>query len=505
MEVNRSARTKRNIISGLLNRILTLFLPFVIRTIIIQKLGAEYLGLSGLFTAILQVLNMAELGFSNAVVFSLYKPMAEKNTEEICALMSFYRRVYFVVGFAIAFAGLILLPWLPKLISGSYPSDINIYILYIIYLVNTVISYLAFAYKNVLLSADQHQNILNNIDSILCICRYGIQIVVLLALKNYYAYIIWNLVFTIINNLLVDRITRKKYPEYVCYGNISNEKKKEISKQIKGLAIGKIASVARNSFDSIVLSAFCGLIDVAIYSNYYYIYSAIGGFLSILITSLTGSVGNSIATESVDKNYYDFKRFHHVFCMIVGICTMCFVSLYQPFMRLWVGEGLLAPMMVMILFCIYFYISQLGQVRAMYASAAGIWWEFRFLQIGEMIGNLILNFGLGYLWGMKGILIATIITVFIFSIVGISQITFKTYFKKSTFEFWTDNIIYFLIVILGSFISFKFCENFPENWAYLLVRLVVCIVVGAMINGIMTYSIKKYREYFASVIQNIFK
>lgn len=505
MITERTIRTKHNFMSGFLNRVLTLFLPFIIRTIIIQKLGAEYLGLSGLFTAILQVLNMTELGFSNAVVFSLYKPIAEKNIDEICGLLSFYKRVYLIIGIVISAVGIAIIPILPRFISGNYPNDINIYILYIIYLGNTVVSYFAFAYKNVLLVADQHQNIVSNIDSVLCVCRYGIQIMMLLLWKNYYAYIIWNLAFTIINNLGVNYITKRIYPEYICRGDISVTKKKEISRQIKGLAIGKFSSVARNSFDSIVLSVFCGLIDVAIYSNYYYIYSAIGGFLSVLITSLTASVGNSIAVESVEKNYYDFKRFNHVFSFLISICTVCFVILYQPFMVLWVGSELMASTAIMLLFCVYFYISQMGQVRAMYASAAGIWWEFRYLEIFEMISNLTLNIVLGYVWGMKGILIATIITVFLFSIIGISEVTFKTYFKKNTAEFWKDNIVYIGSTVISAGFGYKVCEKFSNEWPYLFLRMFIGITIAIIVNMIVTMGNKKYTNYFISVLSNIKK
>lgn len=503
---NRSVRTKKNILSGFINKLITLFLPFLIRTIIIKKLGAEYLGLSSLFTSILQVLNMAELGFSSAIVFSLYKPMAEKNTAEICALLHYYKNIYKVVGIVISVVGCILIPFLPNLINGSYPSDIDLYVLYIIFLANTSVSYFAFAYKSVLLTADQHQNIISNIDTILCILRYGIQIAMLIIISNYYAYIIWNLIFTVANNIIVAVITNNKYPEYICKGEISKDKKNEITKQIKGLAIGKVSLVARNSLDSIVLSMFCGLVDVAIYSNYYYIYSAIGGFLSVIVAALTGSVGNSIATESVEKNYYDCQRFSFFFSGIISVCTVCLFGLYQPFMKIWVGEQYVASGTVMILFCVYFYISQIGQIRGIYASAAGIWWEFRWAELCEMLGNLLLNFLLGYFWGMKGILIATIITVTIFSLIWITDVTFKEYFKRNTVDYWKDNAIYFVMTDVAIFIVwhlFKYVRT--TGIVDLFVRLLICVATGIGVYGILIMISGKYRRYFISVVENTLK
>ena len=228
MAKSRTFYVKRNMGTGIVNRIITLGLPFIIRTIIIRTLGAEYLGLSSLFSSILQVLNMAELGFSSAVVFSLYKPMAEQDTDSICALLGYYRNVYKIIGVVILVGGSFLFPVLPRLIKGSYPSDINIYLLYMIYLINTSISYLLIAYKNVIFSASQRQDVLNNVNSVVSITKFTIQIVALLAFENYYLYIIWNLVFTGCENILIAILAKRKYPNYFCQGTIKKEKRNSL-------------------------------------------------------------------------------------------------------------------------------------------------------------------------------------------------------------------------------------------------------------------------------------
>ena len=215
MEYSRTAHAKKNMIAGLINKIAILIVQFIVRTLLIKKLGADYLGLNNLFSSILQVLNMAELGFSSAIVFSLYKPVAEHNDVMICALMKFYRNVYKIVGLVILVVGSILTPFLPYLISGSYPIDINIYVLFWIFLLNTVFSYLAFAYKNVLLTSTQRQDIVSNISSVLDVTKGIVQIFSIVVLKNYYVYIIWNVIFTIINNIIIARITNRMYPNYV--------------------------------------------------------------------------------------------------------------------------------------------------------------------------------------------------------------------------------------------------------------------------------------------------
>ena len=177
MEESRTKNSARNIASGLFLKLFVIIMPFIVRTVIIKEIGMEYLGLNSLFTSILQVLSLSELGFSLAISFCLYKPIELKNTPLVCALINYLKRVYYVIGFIILVIGLILLPFLPYLISGDYPSDINIYILYLIFLFNSVISYFLFSYYSVILSASQRNDIENNINLVFSTFMYIMPIV----------------------------------------------------------------------------------------------------------------------------------------------------------------------------------------------------------------------------------------------------------------------------------------------------------------------------------------
>lgn len=489
-------------LSGMLNKIIVLTLPFIIRTIIIRELGVEYAGLSTLFASILQVLNMTELGFSSAVIFSLYKPMADGDNDAICALMAFYRKIYRIVGVVILMAGIIIMPFLKYLIKGSYPDTINLYFLFVIYLVNTVFSYLAFAYKNVLLSASQRQDIINNVSSILDTLKCIIQIIVLIIWKNYYAYIIWNVIFTIANNLVVAYITKHRFPELRCKGIIGEEKKQKIVKQMKGLAISQVSKTTRNSLDSIVLSACCGLLAVTIYGNYYYVFSAVLGFLGVIVQSISAGVGNSVAIETVEKNYEDFKRFNYYMSWIGGWCTIAMLCLYQPFMDLWVGKELIASFEIMLLFCIYFYIVQMGQIRSVYSNAAGLWWEFRWLEIFEIIINLTLNISLGLKFGLAGIIFASIIAVFIFSIIGTTIITIRLYFKRSSAEYFFYCGVYCAVILIVAYFTYLICEMVVMG-GILGLSLKLCIVVLLPNSMLFLISMlqKKHRNYLLALIR----
>ena len=195
----------RGAVFGIINKVVIIIMPFILRTIIIHRIGTDYAGLNSLFTSILRVLNMAELGFASAAAFSLYKPAAEDDTEKICALLSFYRKIYYAVGGVMLMIGLCLLPFLDHLIKGSYPDDINLQILYIIYLVDSASSYFLFSYKNLILNVYQRVDIISIISTILHMAVYLVQVVVLYVFRAYYAFVILDVVYTVLNNLFVAR------------------------------------------------------------------------------------------------------------------------------------------------------------------------------------------------------------------------------------------------------------------------------------------------------------
>ena len=381
--MERRKNTIRNMIWGTVNRLIATVIPFITRTIIINQLGNEYLGLNSLFTSILQILNLTELGVSSAIVYFMYKPIAEKNEEKICALLNLYKKIYRIIGVVILLIGLILLPFLNYLISGDIPDDINIYILYLIYLFNTVVTYWLFAYKKSLLQAFQRNDIVSKVNSVLSIMQAILQMIIIFVFKNYYLYVIIMPIITIVNNICSAVISKKKYPKYMPKGNVSENLKKELKKKVSGLMIYKICTTTRNSLDSIFISAFLGLNSVAIYNNYYMIMSSIVTFLSIITNSMTSGIGNSVAIETPKKNYNDMNKFNFVYMLLAGWCTVCLICLYQPFMELWVGTEYMLGMDCVILFGLYFYSLGIGAIRAVYSDAAGLWWESKYRAIAE--------------------------------------------------------------------------------------------------------------------------
>ena len=340
MRIERTKNTVRNIIFGSVLKIVNIILPFASRTVILYVLGAQYLGLNSLFHSILSFLSLAELGVGAAMVYMMYKPIAENDKTTIKAILNLYKRLYRIIGTVILVVGASLLPFLDSIIHGEVPDDTNIYILYFIYLINTVLTYWLFGYKNAVLQAYQRSDIESKIGIFITPVSYIVMLSFLAITKNYYAYIIWQPIFTIITNLIRLVIVDKHFPELQPEGEISKEMKTSIFKKVVAILGAKLNTVVLNAADNVVMSAFLGLTVIAVYGNYYYIMSSIITFLAIIYSSMTAGLGNSLQTETLEKNYRDFERFSFMNSWLVGWCTVCLVCLYQPFMRIWVcGSG----------------------------------------------------------------------------------------------------------------------------------------------------------------------
>lgn len=488
MKIDRTGNTTRNLKWGITSNIIALLMPFATRTILLRTLGSEYLGLSSLFASILQVLNLAELGLSSAIIYGLYKPIADDDTNTICAYLHFYRNAYRIIGIIITVCGLILLPFVPKLIKGSVPEDINVYWLYLLYLANTSISYFLFAYKSTLLLAHHRTDIQSNIAIGVNVFKYLVQILALLLVKNYYAFIIALPICTIINNLVTSYVTDRKFPNYRCKGKLPAEKSKQIFTHIKGLVVTKMCAVLRDSADSIIISAFLGLNDVTMYSNYFYILSSVHAFMTVVTGSMRAGIGNSIVKESTDKNYADLKKFSFFYSCIGVVCAACMLCLYQPFMRFWAGEKLTYPFFSMILFVIYFYLLCSMDIRNVYIEASGLWWQFRTHAIVETIMNLVLNVLLGKFFGINGIMIATLFTFSLINIVYGSKVLIKNAFPdKKVGDYFKLFVWNTVCTIISCICCYGACWVLPFNNDLLIIvfRGVIAVILSIGIYSLL--------------------
>lgn len=503
MGKSRIQNAVRNIGWGMIEKIITLLMPFVTRTVLIKVLGAEYLGLNSLFSSILQVLSITELGLGSAIVFSMYRPIEEGDNDTLCALINVYRKIYLIVGSIILAAGLVITPFLPNLIKGTYPNDINIYVLYLIYLFNTVIGYYLWGYNAALFSAHQRNDLVSKRNTIVSLVAEVFKIALLLFICNYYAYVIIFPLATILTNILNALLANKMFPSIKCRGSISSEMKTGLKKRIVGLVSFKIYNVVFTSVDTIVISAFLGLTPLAIYNNYYYIQTALVGFLTIFTSSITAGVGSKMVTNSPDDNYVDFKRFTFVNGWIVSWCSICLVCLYQHFMQWWVGEELVFPFQTMLLMVLYFFIPRITTLTYTYREAAGLWWEDRFRPLVSTVANLAINIALVQVIGIDGVILSTLFCSLFINIPWGSVILFKNYFKRSTREYFMQLLFYTLVTAIVGFVTLFICNLLPGiGLLPMFGKGLICLVVPNILLLLIYHRLLEF-EYMKSLLMMI--
>lgn len=495
MEIRRTENAVKNIISGTVLKLYQMLIPFVIRTIMIHKIGMEYLGLSSLFTSVLQVLNLAELGVGSAMVYSMYEPIAKDDTKKICALMQLYKIYYRVIGTVICIVGLLLTPFIRKLISGDVPSDINVYVLYLLNLATTVLSYWLFAYKNCLLNAHQRTDLVSNVHIVTSTLQYILQIIALVFFKNYYMYVIAALFTQAVTNISTAVVATKQYPELNAAGKLSESEQKEIKQHVKDLFTAKLGGVVTNSADTVVISAFLGLTVLAKYNNYYYIMSSIFGLMMILYNSCLAGIGNSLVVETPQKNFTIFKKFTFIFAWAIGFCTVCLYCLYQPFMRIWVHQENMLDDSFIVLFCIYFYVYELALIWATYKDAGGIWHSDRFRPLCVTIVNLALNLIMVQFIGLYGILLSTVISYLVVGMPWLLYNIFSNLFKISAGSY-LKQLIYYVVVCCVAVVICNFaCNLLPlDGILNFILRIVLVTILSNVIFLLALMKLPEFKE-----------
>lgn len=498
---SRLSNISRNVVWGFLGKAISLLLPFISRTVMISYIGMEYVGLNSLFVSVLQVLSVAELGVGAALVFSMYKPLAEGNTKEICALLNLYKKTYRIIGILILTGGVILTPFISNFIKGDVPQDANIYIIFCIYVVNSVLGYFLYSYRQSLLIASQRVDILSKIALLIQIFIGVSQIFVLVLFRSFLLFVIILPITTILNNILVALITFKLFPQYKCLGKISSNEFSDIKKQVCGMAFQKLGGIVLFSVDTLVISSFLGLVPLALYQNYCFVFLGVNSFFEVIQQALIPSVGNSIASNSVDKNYGFFKKLNFVYIWLVILVSCYLICLYQSFITIWIGKENLLDEYLMLLFVAYFFVFKWCDMLYVFQEATGIWWKTRFIPSAAAFLNLILNFTLVKYIGLAGILISTIVSVlFIYNIFS-AKILFKSYFSSivsGCMYFWKSQIKFFAIAFVCIFVCY--CLSKIILSSSLLNQVLINIVICTVLPNLILYAISRRSDEFQYVI-----
>ena len=464
---------------------LSQLLAFVYRTVFIHYLSSNFLGVQGLFSNILSLLSLAELGIGNALTFSMYKPLAEKDIRKVQALMGYYAKSYHLIAAIVAVIGLSLTPFLDFLIK-DVPTEINhLQLIYLLYVFDSVASY-CLIYNQSIIKADQKTYICTLYTNIFTIARYIIQMLFLLMMKGrgesvFICILAIQVLFTLITNIFLSAKALKLYP----YINETKKEqllaseRKEINKKVRAMMMHKIGSVVVNATDSLLISKFVGLIEVGLYSNYKLLINMIMGLLMQFSQAIVPSIGNLVALTSKEKSKEIYDRLDLLNFIIYGFCTVCFFTLLNPFIEIWIGKDYLFSMGLVCVIVLNFYLNGMRQNVLTFRNALGLFWNDRYKPIIESAINLVVSIVLAKKYGIVGIFLGTLISTITTSVWIEPYVLFKNYFKEGFVKYCFKYLFQFFIIIFQCFVLYRIrIMIFNGTIFSFALLMIVCIIIS---------------------------
>ena len=481
-EGNRTENTIRSTVVGLAGHLITLIVTFVYRTVFIHYLGSVYLGIQGLFSNILSMLALAELGISTAITFSLYKPIAQKDYDKIRALMGYFKKAYFLIAFVIGIAGIAISPFLDFFIKEPPAIKEPLVVIYFLYLGDTLVSY-AFIHKQAIIRADQKVHIISATISVCQIIRIIIQTSLLFFTKEFIPILIAQIAITILMNVYLSKRADSLYPFLKKTGSVRLDKETsdDISSKIKSLFWYKIGAYVVNGTDNILISKFIGIVIVGVYSNYSVLLSTLKTLINYFVAAVTPSVGNYTATKPVEESERLFYEINFLFFWIFSLCTTMIFALINPFIELWIGSDYLLDIGTVGILSINFYLYGPHQNMLIYRNVLGLYVYCSWKPIAEAIINIIASLFFVRLYGLFGIFLGTT-TSFVCTALWIEPyVLYKYYFKKSPTKYITISLQFFVYTVFIGIIAYILESLVRINSIFgLIVKGVLCLAVHTL-------------------------
>lgn len=501
MVESRTINSLRNVSFGAIAQVTNTILSFIARTIFIKTLGAEYLGANGLFTNILMILSFAELGIGNAIIFSMYKPIAEKNEEKIKSLMQLYRKSYNTIGIIVALVGISIIPFLKFIIDAPNIKE-NIILIYMLFLGNTALSYF-FTYKKSIIIAHQNDYMINLFDIGFYVLKTVLQCVFLWITHNYIIYLIIQILCTILENILISIRANKMYP-YLKDKNVEKISKEEtgsILKNVKALVFYKFGSVILNGTDNIIISSMFGVVFVGLISNYTLIITAITNIIGQLLNGFVSSIGNLNAIGSTEAKEKTFNDIFLISVWIYGFCGIGLLVFLNYFIELWIGKEFVMESVVVIALALHFYINGVQFVAYAYRTTMGLFKYGKYAPIIAAIINIVLSLVLGKLMGVAGIIFATSISRLITTTWFDPYMIYKKEFKKTSKSYYYKYIKYFIVVVLNCIV----CDFIISAiggfgiWNFIL-KLIVMSLISNLIFLVFFFKTEEFKSVYNRMI-----
>lgn len=502
---NRTTSSVKNVITAMVVNVINIGINFFSQKVFINLMGIEYLGLNGLFSNILTLLNIAELGIGEAIVFHLYRPIAKNDKEKIKALMSFYKKAYNYIAIIVFGFGLILLPFIERFVGDITIKNVNLKIVYLLFLLQTVSSYVL-TYKRSILYASQKNYIINSIHLCYILLYNFLQLFVLFVYKNYYLYLTAKIISQIIENSIINIYVNKKYEflKNTQNAKIDKEVEKDIFNRLKATFLHKIGAFLVNGTDNILISKMDSVATVGLYSNYYMIINAVTNLFSQVIYSTTASIGNLLTEKNDKKNFEVFNKIRFLNFYIATFTATCILVIIQNFIKVWIGENYIFNIQVVVMLVINYYQLMMRKTYDAFLNAAGICVENRFVPIAESVLNIVFSIIFYKVFGLVGIFMGTFFSGFALWAYSYPKFVYKKVLKKRYINYVKETLTYFCLFICISGLTFllsKFVQ-IDSSIANIIISAIIAVIIPNVIIYIIYHNSVNYK-YFITLIKKI--
>ena len=480
----KSRNSVRNGVVSASLSVFLMFLSFVSRTLFIHRLSAEYLGLSGLFSNILSILALSELGIGNAMSYAMYQPITHNDEGKIRALLRLYKKQYLYVGLFILASGIAVTPFLSFLIKDMPANISGIPLYFLLFVASMALPYF-FTYKRTLIICYQKEYIISIITGVVRLLTVICQLIILIVLGSYLWYLVISLLSTFAENVFISHVANRMFPfiRVNSQDEISAEEKETIRSNIKAIFLHKIGGKLTFSTDNLIISKVIGLAQLGVYSNYSMITENVNSIFSKIIISCTPSLGNLMVESSKEHSEKIFYHLLFVNAWIYGFVCACFMCLIQPFISIWIGNAYLLSDNIVLFIVAYTYLTNMRLTVLVFKDSAGIYVQDRFKPLIEGCVNIAVSIPLAVRFGIPGVLMGTLISIGCISFWWEALVFFKHAFGKGIGDYMLQQLKYLVfngaIVVLCYYLSNLIYVE--DAWFLLFLKAVVCLIVPNVI------------------------
>ena len=492
--MQRTKQSIKNASFSLICQIIQLAVQLVTRVFFIRTIGREYLGLNSLFTDLLIALQLVELGIGPAISYSLYKPLANNDTEKVKSLMRIFKIAYRVIGFFILTIGLAFTPFYRFFIK-EIQNIPNLNLIYILFVINTAISYF-YSYYRTLLISDQKKYIDISIQTGITSAYSIIQVIILLLTHNYIFYLVAQIIGTVLINFTASRIALKQYPylKEKEIGKLDSETSEEIKKNIFAMIFHKVGSIIRDATDNLLISKYIGLAITGMYSNYSMITKALANIINQIFAAVLSSVGNLHVKANDEAKVEVFYNINFINFWIASFCACCFGALINSFILIIADESYLLENTITILITLRFYLDIMRKTPWMFCEAAGIYWKGKTKPLLEVAVNLIVSIVLVKVIGVAGIFVGTIVTILIVDATIEPYLAYKYVLKDKISKYYCRYISYLFLTAIMYIISSYVCSLIPgTSIVSFIIKGIIAVIITNLIIIITTFRTKEFQ------------